>query len=243
MINRILATLLFLLIPVLASASGGSDANLDSPNIDLADRSSLQRGARTFVNYCLSCHGASYMRYERMAKDLGISDELLRENLMFSTDKPGELMVTSMPEDGAKQWFGVIPPDLSVTARYRSPDWIYTYLRSFYVDESTPTGWNNVLFPNVAMPNVFHEWQGPRRANFAETEGGKHFESFEQISDGQMTNEEFDSAIQDLTNFMVYLAEPAKLVRYRIGLWVTIFMVLFTIFAYFLKKEYWRDVH
>ena len=243
MINRILATLLFLLIPVLASASGGSDANLDSPNIDLADRSSLQRGARTFVNYCLSCHGASYMRYERMAKDLGISDELLRENLMFSTDKPGELMVTSMPEDGAKQWFGVIPPDLSVTARYRHPDWIYTYLRSFYVDESTPTGWNNVLFPNVAMPNVFHEWQGPRRANFAETEGGKHFEGFEQISDGQMTNEEFDSAIQDLTNFMVYLAEPAKLVRYRIGLWVTIFMVLFTIFAYFLKKEYWRDVH
>ena len=243
MINRILATLLFLLIPVLASASGGSDANLDSPNIDLADRSSLQRGARTFVNYCLSCHGASYMRYERMAKDLGISDELLRENLMFSTDKPGELMATSMPEGGAKQWFGVAPPDLSVIARYRGPDWIYTYLRSFYVDESTPTGWNNVLFPNVAMPNVFHEWQGPRRAHFAETEGSKHFEGFEQISDGQMTNEEFDSAIRDLTNFMVYLAEPAKLVRYRIGLWVTIFMVLFTIFAYFLKKEYWRDVH
>ena len=243
MINRILATLLFLLIPVLASASGGSDANLDSPNIDLADRSSLQRGARTFVNYCLSCHGASYMRYERMAKDLGISDELLRENLMFSTDKPGELMVTSMPEDGAKQWFGVAPPDLSVSARYRRPDWIYTYLRSFYVDESTPTGWNNVLFPNVAMPNVLYEWQGPRRAHFAETEGSKHFEGFEQVSDGQMTNEEFDSAIRDLTNFMVYLAEPAKLVRYRIGLWVTIFMVLFTILAYFLKKEYWRDVH
>ena len=243
MIKRILATLLFLLIPVLASASGGSDANLDSPNIDLADRNSLQRGARTFVNYCLSCHGASYMRYERMAKDLGISDELLRENLMFSTDKPGELMATSMPEGGAKQWFGVAPPDLSVIARYRGPDWIYTYLRSFYVDESTPTGWNNVLFPNVAMPNVLYEWQGPRRAHFAETEGSKHFEGFEQISDGQMTNEEFDSAIRDLTNFMVYLAEPAKLVRYRIGLWVTIFMVLFTILAYFLKKEYWRDVH
>ena len=178
-----------------------------------------------------------------MAKDLGISDELLRANLMFSTDKPGELMVTSMPEDGAKQWFGVVPPDLSVTARYRRPDWIYTYLRSFYVDESTPTGWNNLLFPNVAMPNVLYEWQGPRRAQFAATEGSKHFEGFEQVSDGQMTNEEFDSAILDLTNFMVYLAEPAKLVRYRIGLWVTIFMVLFTILAYFLKKEYWRDVH
>jgi len=243
MIKRILAALPFLLIPVLASASGGGDAGLDSPKIDLADRSSLQRGARTFVNYCLSCHGASYMRYERMAKDLGISDELLRENLMFSTDKPGELMVTSMPEDAAKQWFGVVPPDLSVIARYRHPDWIYTYLRSFYVDETAPTGWNNVLFPNVAMPNVLYELQGSRRAHFAETEGSKHFESFEQVSDGQMTNEEFDSAIRDLTNFMVYLAEPAKLVRYRIGLWVTIFMVLFTILAYFLKKEYWRDVH
>ena len=243
MIKRILVTLLFLLIPVLASASGGSNANLDSPNIDLADKSSLQRGARTFVNYCLSCHGASYMRYERMAKDLGISDELLRENLMFSTDKPGDLMVTSMSEEGARKWFGVVPPDLSVTARYRRPDWIYTYLRSFYVDESTPAGWNNVLFPNVAMPNVLYEWQGTRRAYFAETEGSKHFEGFEQVSDGQMTNEEFDLAIRDLTNFMVYLAEPAKLVRYRIGLWVTIFMVLFTILAYFLKKEYWRDVH
>ena len=243
MIKRILAALPFLLIPVLAGASAGGDTDLDSPNIDLADRSSLQRGARTFVNYCLACHGASYMRYERMAKDLGISDQLLRENLMFSTDKPGELMVTSMPTDGAKQWFGVVPPDLSVTARYRGPDWIYTYLRSFYVDDSAPTGWNNVLFPNVAMPNVLYEWQGPRRAHFAETEGRKHFEGFQQVSDGQMTNEEFDSAIRDLTNFMVYLAEPAKLVRYRIGLWVTIFMVLFTILAYFLKKEYWRDVH
>ena len=243
MIKRILATLLLFLIPVLASASGGSDANLDSPNTDLADRSSLQRGARTFINYCLSCHGASYMRYERMAKDLGISDELLRENLMFNTDKPGELMETTMPEEGAKQWFGVAPPDLSVTASYRGPDWIYTYLRSFYVDETTPNGWNNVLFPNAAMPNVLYEWQGQRRAHFVESDGSKHFEGFEQVREGQMTNEEFDSAIRDLTNLMVYLAEPAKLVRYRIGLWVTIFMVLFTMLAYFLKKEYWRDVH
>ena len=183
------------------------------------------------------------MRYERMAKDLGISDELLRENLMFNTDKPGELMETAMPEEGAKQWFGVVPPDLSVTARYRGPDWIYTYLRSFYVDETTPNGWNNVLFPNVAMPNVLYEWQGQRRAHFVESDDSKIFEGVEQVGEGRMTNEEFDSAIRDLTNFMVYLAEPAKLVRYRIGLWVTIFMVLFTMLAYFLKKEYWRDVH
>ena len=235
--------LLCLLISGAVWASGGSDANLDSPTIDLSDQRSLQRGARTFVNYCLSCHGASYMRYERMAKDLGISDELLRENMMFATDKPGDLMVSSMTADGAKKWFGVVPPDLSVTARYRGPDWRYTYLRSFYVDDSSPTGWNNVLFPNVAMPNVLYEWQGYRKAYFTDTESGSHFKNFEQLTAGNMTTEEFDGAIRDLTNFMVYLAEPAKLVRYRIGLWVVVFMALFTMFAYFLKREYWRDVH
>ena len=230
------------MIPTISLASGGSDEDLDTAPIDLSDTKSLQRGARTFVNYCLSCHGASYMRYERMAKDLNISDSLLRENLMFTADKPGELMTTAMPADGAKQWFGVVPPDLSVTARYRRPDWIYTYLRSFYLDESSPTGWDNLVFPNVAMPNVLYKWQGSRIANFSEVDGNKRFDGFEQLQPGEMTAEEFDLAIQDLTNFMVYLAEPAKLVRYRVGLWVIIFMVIFTIFAYFLYKEYWRDV-
>ncbi|MBO68690.1 MAG: cytochrome c1 [Acidiferrobacteraceae bacterium] len=240
--KKLLGLLFIVLIPFGAVASGGSNENLDTVHIDLSDTKSLQRGARTFVNYCLSCHGASYMRYERMAKDLKISDSLLRENLMFAADKPGELMMTTMPAEGAKQWFGVVPPDLSVTARYRRPDWIYTYLRSFYIDESSPTGWDNLVFPNVAMPNVLYRWQGGRIANFSESDGNKHFEGFEQLQPGEMTQEEFDLAIQDLTNFMVYLAEPAKLVRYRIGLWVIIFMVIFTIFAYFLYKEYWRDV-
>ena len=240
--KKLLGLLFILMIPTIVVASGGSDENLDTAHIDLSDTKSLQRGARTFVNYCLSCHGASYMRYERMAKDLKISDSLLRENLMFTADKPGELMTTAMPADGAKQWFGVVPPDLSVTARYRRPDWIYTYLRSFYLDESSPTGWDNLVFPNVAMPNVLYRWQGSRIANFSEVNGNKHFDGFEQLQPGEMTGEEFDLAIQDLTNFMVYLAEPAKLVRYRVGLWVIILMVIFTIFAYFLYKEYWRDV-
>jgi ubiquinol-cytochrome c reductase cytochrome c1 subunit len=183
------------------------------------------------------------MRYERMAKDLGISEKQLRENMMFTTDKPGELMVTTMPEEGAKKWFGVVPPDLSVTGRYRKPDWIYTYLRSFYVDEISQTGWNNLLFPNVAMPNVLYHWQGYREAHFIEVEGNMQFEEYEQVHEGKMTAEEFDAAIQDLTSFMVYLAEPAKLVRYRIGFWVMIFMTVFVVFAYFLKQEYWRDVH
>ena len=243
MIKNLLISALFLLVPALVQASSAGDANLDSAVIDLADKSSLQRGARTFVNYCLSCHGVSYMRYERMAKDLRISEDQLREHMMFTTDKPGDLMVTMMPEESAKKWFGVVPPDLSVTARYRGPDWIYTYLRSFYVDNSSPTGWNNLLFPNVAMPNVLYEWQGYRKAHFKEMEEAMHFEEYEEIGEGEMTAEEFDDAIQDLTNFMVYLAEPAKLVRYRIGLWVMIFMGLFVVFAYLLKQEYWRDVH
>ena len=231
------------LLPVWAMASGGGDEGLDPVDINLADKASLQRGAKTFVNYCLSCHSAAYMRYERMGSDLGINEKLLRENLMLATDKPGDTMTITMSEDGAKKWFGVVPPDLSVTARYRRPDWIYTYLRSFYIDNSSPTGWNNVLFPNVAMPNVLYEWQGYRKAYFTDTESGSHFEKFEQLTAGNMTTEEFDGAIRDLTNFMVYLAEPAKLVRYRIGLWVVVFMGLFTMFAYFLKREYWRDVH
>ena len=241
MIARYIIFVLYVFFGSVAWAAGGSDANLDSASINLSDRQSLQRGARTFVNYCLSCHGASYMRYERMANDLGISEELLRKNLMGRTDKPGDLMVSRMPADGAKQWFGVTPPDLSLTARYRKPDWIYTYMRSFYVDDTSPTGWNNVLYPNVAMPNVLYEWQGYRKAYFDE-EQGIEFKKYGTLSGGVMTAEEFDVAVNDLTNFMVYLAEPAKLVRYRIGLWVVIFMVIFTIFAYFLKREYWRDV-
>jgi ubiquinol-cytochrome c reductase cytochrome c1 subunit len=161
MMRKLLIVIALLASPALAQASSNNE-NLDSVHIDLADRLSLQKGANTFVNYCLSCHSAAYMRYERMASDLGISEQLLKDNLMFAADKPGELMVTTMAPTDAKQWFGVVPPDLSLTARSRGPDWIYTYLRSFYHDESTPTGWNNLLFPSVAMPHVLHQWQGTR---------------------------------------------------------------------------------
>ncbi|MDP6140141.1 MAG: cytochrome c1 [Arenicellales bacterium] len=242
MMRKLLIVIALLASPALAQASSNNE-NLDSVHIDLADRLSLQKGANTFVNYCLSCHSAAYMRYERMASDLGISEQLLKDNLMFAADKPGELMVTTMAPTDAKQWFGVVPPDLSLTARSRGPDWIYTYLRSFYHDESTPTGWNNLLFPSVAMPHVLHQWQGTRTVHFEEVDGNKHFESFVAGVPGQMTESEYNSTIRDLTNFMVYLAEPAKLVRYRIGFWVMIFMVVFIVLSYTLKKEYWRDVH
>ncbi len=231
-------------LPVLAVASGGGDEGLDPVEINLADQASLQRGAKTFVNYCLSCHSAAYMRYERMGSDLGINEQLLRENLMLATEKPGDTMTVTMSEDGAKKWFGVVPPDLSLTARSKGPNWIYTYLRSFYWDKSSPTGWNNVLFPNVAMPHVLYRLQGYREAEFEGATGGlRHFAGYIEKTPGQMSNEEYDAAMRDLTNFMVYLAEPAKLVRYKIGVWVMIFMGVLVFLTYATKKEYWRDVH
>ncbi len=241
--KKCIVSALMLLIPCVVSASGGA-GNLDKVYIDVTDQSSLQRGARTFVNYCLSCHNASFMRYERMATDLGISEALLREEMMFASDKPGDLMITAMPDVGAKAWFGVVPPDLSLTARSRGADWIYTYLRSFYADESTATGWNNALFTNVAMPHVLYQWQGVRSATF-EGDGVADVSSvrYQSVVPGTMTGSEYDAAIRDLTNFMVYLAEPAKLVRYEMGFWVMLFMGVFIVLAYLLKKEYWRDVH
>ena len=240
---KLLPLIAILISPTAMSAGGGND-NLDSAYINLSDKVSLRKGAHTFVNYCLSCHEASFMRYDRMARDLEIDDATLRENLMFASTKPGDLMKVNMSAEDAKAWFGVKPPDLSLTARSRGPDWIYTYMRSFYRDESTTTGWNNTLYPNVAMPHILYEWQGMRTAQF-ETggTGTKQLAGYEQLTPGTMDDRQYDDAMRDLTNFMVYLAEPAKMVRYKIGFWVMIFMLVFIGLAYALKKEYWRDVH
>jgi len=238
--------ILFLLagLPAAAMASGGGDAKLDNVNIDLSDKASLQRGARIFVNYCLSCHSAGYMRYNRMGHDLGISDELVKENLLFAADKVGELMTAVMPKADAKTWFGVAPPDLSLVTRSRGPKWFYTYMRSFYLDNKSPSGWNNTVFPHVAMPHVLYEWQGHQRAVFKkDAHGAELFESFELERPGSMSADEYNNAMRDLTNFMVYLGEPAKLVRYKIGIYVLIFLAFFSVFAYLLKKEYWKDIH
>lgn len=229
-------------VPSQAMASGGH-AKLDKVNIDLSDKASLQRGARIFVNYCLSCHSAAYMRYNRMGKDLGISDELVADNLLFATDKVGELMKAVMPAEDAKNAFGTVPPDLTLVARSRGPEWFYTYMRSFYRDESSASGWDNVVFPHVAMPHVLYEWQGEQRAVFNEIDGRKVFDYFELAKAGTMDSATFDGAIRDLTNFMVYLGEPAKLVRYRLGTYVIIFLLVFLFVAYLLKKEFWKDIH
>ncbi|KPK67251.1 MAG: cytochrome C, partial [Acidithiobacillales bacterium SM23_46] len=201
---------------------------------------SLQRGARIFVNYCLSCHSAAYMRYNRMGKDLGISEELVKDNLLFAADKVGDLMKAVMPAEEAKAAFSTVPPDLSVIARARKPAWLYTYMRSFYRDDKAPSGWNNTVFPHVAMPHVLYEWQGHQRAIFKQ-DGA--FERFELVRPGSMSTEDYDKAMRDLINFLVYLGEPAKLERYQLGVWVLLFLAVFFVFAYLLKKEYWKDVH
>lgn len=214
---------------------------LDAVYVNLSDQGSLQRGARLFVNYCLSCHGASYMRYNRMAEDLNISDQVLKESMMFTADKVGELMTTNMaPEDG-KKWFGVAPPDLTLVARLRKPDWIYTYLKSFYLDDGSRSGWNNTLFPNVAMPHVLYELQGSQRLVATDPDTGKP--EFALVKEGTLSPEEYDSALRDLTNFLVYLAEPVKLKRHTIGVFVILFLLVFMVLSYLLKKEYWKDVH
>ncbi len=235
--------LLLTLVSMPAFASGGK-VHLDDVDIDMSDTASLQRGAGLFVNYCLSCHSAAFMRYQRMSEDLQIPKEVVEENMMFTADRIGGLMKSTMPAEDAKVWFGKAPPDLSLIARSRGPEWIYTYMRSFYLDDNSPSGWNNVLFEKVAMPHVLYDLQGARHAVFKKDEHGTEvFDHFEMVKPGSMNEDEYDSAVRDLTNFMVYLAEPARLVRYKLGVYVLIFLAIFFVFAYLLKKEYWKDVH
>lgn len=256
--KKLILSLLLAVLPAVAFAAD-EGPKLDKVNIDLHDRASLQRGARIFVNYCLSCHSASYLRYNRMGHDLGISDELVKDNLLFAADKVGDRMKAVMPASDAKDWFGVAPPDLTLEARYRGPDWVYTYMRSFYRDPKSVSGWDNTVFPHVAMPFVLYEWQGEQRAVFAtkkivshEIVNGKSteqvteeqvFDHFQLVKPGTMTPQQYDQAIRDLTNFMVYMGEPTKLERIRIGIYVLIFLAVFFVLAYLLKKEYWKDIH
>ena len=209
--------------------------------IALGAQESLQRGARTFINYCLSCHSAAYMRYNRMGKDLGIDEELVKDNLLFAADKVGDLMKAVMPPEDAKVWFGTAPPDLTLVARFRGPEWLYLYMTGFHREGGR---WDNIVFPDVAMPHVLYEWQGEQRAVFKTMEdGSKQFDRFELVRPGSMKKEEYDAAMRDLVNFFVYLGEPAKLVRYRIGVYVLIFLGVFLIFTYLLKREYWKQLH
>ena len=242
--NKFKLMLVFLLFPAVGFPAGGGDAHLEEVYINLRDTASLQRGAKLFSNYCLSCHSAAYSRYNRVGRDLGISDDNIKENLMFAGDKVGDLMTTTMPVEDAQKWFGVAPPDLSLIARSRDPDWLYTYMKSFYIDENSPSGWNNTVFENVAMPNVLFELQGNQRAVYEAHGDEKVFAHFEiEEGTGNETPEEFDQSVTDLVNFLVYLGEPAVLKRYKIGVFVLLFLFVLLIPCYLMKKEYWRDVH
>lgn len=247
-----LLSVFFMVFPMLAMAAGG--AHLDKAPINLTDNASLQRGAKTFANYCLSCHSAEYMRYNRIGRDLGMTDAEVTEAFIATRDKKGErtkageLMKISMTADYATEAFGTKTPGLSVVARARGADWLYTYLRTFYLDDSRPTGMNNIAFPDVGMPHVLWELQGMQKAVFKiekDADGNeKHvFEKMEIVKPGKMSVEEYDAFVADLVNFMVYMAEPMQLERKSLGIKVLIFLFIFAIVAYLLKKEYWKDVH
>jgi ubiquinol-cytochrome c reductase cytochrome c1 subunit len=250
--KKIISICILLLAPVVVQASSEkSCGEIDcyKANIDLDNKASLQRGAKLFVNYCMGCHSAEFMSYERMAKDLGLDNEIVLKNLVFSNGKIGDYMTIAMPADDAKSWFGVPPPDLSLVARSRGIDWLYTYLKTFYADDSRPFGVNNLAFSDVGMPHALQALEGMKQAVY-KTVKDEHsgdttrvFESFETISQGSMSAAKFDQAVLDLVNFLEYTGEPAKLVRYSIGVKVILFLIILLIPAYLMKKEFWKDVH
>jgi ubiquinol-cytochrome c reductase cytochrome c1 subunit len=245
--KKLIVILLLAVAPMLALAAG-EGPHLDAANIDLGDQASLQRGAKYFANYCLSCHSAKYQRYNRMAKDLGLTEDEVIKNLMFTTDKIGDTMNISMTTEQGTAWFGNPPPDLSVLIRARGVDYIYTYLRSFYLDENRPFGVNNTVFPDVAMPHVLWELQGTQKALYkseTDAKGNVHevFEGFEPVTPGTLSAEEYDQVARDLTAFLSYVGEPIQMERKRLGMWVLLFIAVFFVLAYLLKKEYWKDIH
>jgi ubiquinol-cytochrome c reductase cytochrome c1 subunit len=220
---------------------------LQDAKTDVGSLYSLQRGARNFVNYCLGCHGAKYMRYSQLAEDLALTEDELRVNLMFTGTRIYDPMLSAMPEEKAHEWFGNAPPDLSLIARSRGVDYVYTFLKSFYEDETRPAGADNAVLPQTAMPNVLAALQGPQLPKFEMKPGPdgnevEHLVALERAAAGSMTAVEFDGFVRDTVAFLEYVSEPAKAERKALGIWVILFLLMFTAFAYLLKKEYWKDV-
>ena len=239
-----------LLLPLVATAS--DEIELDKAPISF-DQKSLQHGAKLFVNYCLSCHGASSLRYNRL-QDLGLSEDQIRDNLMFTADKIGEPMAIAMRRDEAKGWFGAAPPDLTIIARARGSelgsgaDWLYSYLRGFYRDDQRPTGWNNRIFANVGMPHVFWELQGTQVAHFVTEDDGhgnktKRLEKLELAKPGTLSPAEYDKSVADLVSFLVWMGEPAQNLRKEIGYAVIGVLIVLAGLTYAMKKAFWKDVH
>jgi ubiquinol-cytochrome c reductase cytochrome c1 subunit len=258
--KKLLAVWLLAVLPVISfAAEHGTE--LESVDIDVSDKAAMQDGARTFANYCMGCHSAKYQRYERVADDLGIPHELMLEKLVFTGAKIGDHMNIGMPANDAKTWFGSAPPDLTLVARVRGTDWLYGYLRSFYEDPARPWGVNNKVFPNVGMPNVLVGLQGRQVIGCKQVQvvddGKKQYdpltgaplthEACDQLTivpkSGSLTEEQFDETIKNLVTFLAYSANPVKLQHQRIGTYVLLYLALLFVFAYLLKREYWKDVH
>ena len=264
------AALILALVPAFGFAAGGG-AHLDKVDIDLTDKVALQDGLKTFANYCMGCHSAQYQRYERVANDLGIPEDVMLDNIVFSDAKIGDHMKIGMKPDDAKAWFGAAPPDLTLVARVRGNDWLYSYMRSFYEDPARPYGVNNTVFPNVGMPHVLAPLQGrqvlPSKLPEGESVASKQVEvvengrkQFDPLTGtpithedcnvmtvvegtGALTEAEYDEKIKNLVTFLAYSANPVKLESQRIGTYVLLFLAFFFVFAYLLKREYWKDVH
>ena len=247
----LLGLLLMAGISLGAHAAGGGIAWDKAPN-KTTDMAALQNGAKIFVNNCLNCHSAAYMRFNRL-KDIGLTDQQIKDNLLFTTDKIGETMKVSMDPKNAKEWFGVVPPDLTVIARSRAAagqgsgaDYLYTYLRTYYRDDTRPTGWNNLAYPNAAMPHVLWELQGERKPVYEEVEQHGHkvsvLKGWELVKPGTMTPLQFDQAMADLVGYLQWMGEPTQNNRVRIGVWVLLFLLLFSFVAWRLNAAFWKDV-
>jgi len=270
--KKLIAVISLALLPLAVTASSGGP-ELQKANIDLNNHAAIQRGAKTFVNYCMGCHSAKYVRY-KLFTEVGLTEDDIKDNLMFSDGKVGDLMKIAMPEEDAAKWFGAPAPDLTLTARIRhgGADWIYSYLKGFYADPTRPMGVNNTVFPNVGMPHVLWELQGVQNpiykyevhqeghtvasfdteaeadAYLKEHQGGEYrlervVEGLEETQSGSLTPAEYDQVARDLATFLTYISEPMKLERQRMGVWVVLFLVVFSVLAYLMKKEWWKDIH
>ncbi|MDA1073726.1 MAG: cytochrome c1 [Proteobacteria bacterium] len=242
--SKLLLLLVFIL-PSAAFAASSSPWPMEDFDPDLENKPSLQNGMKLYMNYCIGCHSLMFQRYERTADDLGIPHEIALEQLIFSGQKIGELMTTAMDPELAKNWFGGPPPDLTMVTRARSPDWVFNYLKTFYIDDSRPFGVNNTVFANVGMPNVMQDLQGVQTCTERKMVEGSEVCSKLVVEEGSgvYSEQKFDQAVYDLVNFLYYVSEPARLERQRTGLFVLIFLVILGVFTYLLNREIWKDIH
>ena len=251
MITRIRRPFVLAALAISGSALGAGDVALEKAGIDPGNVNSLQRGAANFMNYCAGCHSAKYVRYKTIGKYLELSEEQLIDNLMFNAEKTFETINTAMPEADAERWFGKAPPDLSLVGRAKGADYIYSFLKGFYVDPASPTGVNNHVLQHTSMPHVLWQLQGFQAAVYSEhtetdAEGREvttqHFEGFEPVTEGSLDAEDYELFVRDTTNFLAYIAEPIRSDRRKLGVWVLIYLLVFLIIARMLKKQIWKDV-